>query len=891
MAFVVADRVKETTTTEGTGDISLGGAVSGYQAFGDVMSDTDTCPYAIVDRTTGDYETGEATYNATADSLTRDTVKTSSNAGSTVDFGSGTKTVGLVPIEDRLPVADADPADNDVLVWNNTEGTWKPEAQTSGGSPGGSDTQFQYNNGGSFGGTTGFIWNDTNGNARLNDDVEAQFGTAPDYRLRYDSTNGQLELVSEDIDGTGTAGDILRVGDGQQDLEVVADILFSGLTGTPNFSTHDHSEGGLTTIPNAGLTNSSITVTAGDGLKNGGAVSLGGSTTLNVEPADYAGTGLADDGADNLELNRSDINVYNAERFTGTDGGAQIQAALDAADNAAGRSVVYVGPLGSDTGNLWLASSTITIGTETTLVLDGCTLKLADAVDNNLLSNKAHDATGNPNISVVCRGDVLIDGNAAGQSRTSGDANAPKWTCLEFYNCDGFSWAVPGRCVVRDTAGWGMKLEETNNFYVGTIEWDQQNNVDNQDGIHVVGEAINGVIDDQYGSTTDDMVAVESGGLSDAIEDSRGGHVRNIQIGKIQNDEFRALRLMTGGNDGAGNFFDFKRVSCELAKTTDDPQGANIQPVRMNFNALGSEVRSRATDIYIDTIVAGKGATNRLRGAFNLGAEFEYMSIGRVVANGVRGFNLFRLAGGGFDTLEVGEIVAQRAGDKPIIGFEKDSTFGTVKVGDITVIRENGDFEGTETDTILFNTTNSMTVEQFIVDSLTVIDQRTDARETLVTANAGTTVNRLRIGSADVLAPNDQITSFLDVVSGVTGKIENLFADAEPGTPFANAGGVSVSFERQTNRQTLGADLSLNYTDAPIQNIDPGGAARNVDLPAEVDGLVRVIANRADAAEAITVREDSATTTIATVNQNEVAKFICDGTGWMPIAGSAATVT
>ena len=50
------------------------------------------------------------------------------------------------------------------------------------------------------------------------------------------------------------------------------------------------------------LTSNSLTVAAGDGLKDGGSVNLGGSVTLNIEPSDFAGTGLEDDGSDNLRI-------------------------------------------------------------------------------------------------------------------------------------------------------------------------------------------------------------------------------------------------------------------------------------------------------------------------------------------------------------------------------------------------------------------------------------------------------------------------------------------------------------------------------------------------------------------------------------------------------------
>lgn len=51
------------------------------------------------------------------------------------------------------------------------------------------------------------------------------------------------------------------------------------------------------------LQNDSLTVTAGNGLKDAGTVALGSSMTMNIEPADFAGTFLTDDGADNLQVN------------------------------------------------------------------------------------------------------------------------------------------------------------------------------------------------------------------------------------------------------------------------------------------------------------------------------------------------------------------------------------------------------------------------------------------------------------------------------------------------------------------------------------------------------------------------------------------------------------
>lgn len=99
MAHIIEDRVMETSTTTGTGNLSLAGAVTGFRAFDDVMANGDTCYYLIeaVDGDgvpTGDWETGFGTFNDT-DTLVRTTVLESSNAGAAVNFAAGTKRAAL----------------------------------------------------------------------------------------------------------------------------------------------------------------------------------------------------------------------------------------------------------------------------------------------------------------------------------------------------------------------------------------------------------------------------------------------------------------------------------------------------------------------------------------------------------------------------------------------------------------------------------------------------------------------------------------------------------------------------------------------------------------------------------------------------------------------------
>ena len=95
MALTLNDRVKQVSTTTGTGTITLGITPSGFDSFTDGLSDGDTTYYSIVNTESGvtEWEVGLGTFTASGTTLSRDTVFTSSNSGSLVDFGAGDKDV------------------------------------------------------------------------------------------------------------------------------------------------------------------------------------------------------------------------------------------------------------------------------------------------------------------------------------------------------------------------------------------------------------------------------------------------------------------------------------------------------------------------------------------------------------------------------------------------------------------------------------------------------------------------------------------------------------------------------------------------------------------------------------------------------------------------------
>ena len=107
MALTIGDRVQETTTTTGTGTITLAGAKTGYQAASSVLSNADTTYYAIQHQTEDEWEVGLGTYTSSGTTLARTTVISSSNSNNAVDFAAGTKDVFITMPASKMVYLDA----------------------------------------------------------------------------------------------------------------------------------------------------------------------------------------------------------------------------------------------------------------------------------------------------------------------------------------------------------------------------------------------------------------------------------------------------------------------------------------------------------------------------------------------------------------------------------------------------------------------------------------------------------------------------------------------------------------------------------------------------------------------------------------------------------------
>lgn len=107
MPLVVKDRIKETSTTSGTGTLTLAGASAGFRSFADI-GNGNTTYYAIVDSNAGTWEVGIGTYTSSGTTLSRDTVlSNSSGTTSKINFSANSKDVFVTYPSDKSVHEDA----------------------------------------------------------------------------------------------------------------------------------------------------------------------------------------------------------------------------------------------------------------------------------------------------------------------------------------------------------------------------------------------------------------------------------------------------------------------------------------------------------------------------------------------------------------------------------------------------------------------------------------------------------------------------------------------------------------------------------------------------------------------------------------------------------------
>ena len=229
MALVLNDRVKETTTSTGTGTINLAGAETGFETFVAGIGNSNTTYYAIVHTSANEFEVGLGTVtDASPDTLSRTTIISSTNSDSAVDFSAGTKNVFctlpaskavVIPTSGDMTVDvpgdiifDADGGDilfKDAGTLVGTIGGFAGNNVTIKSEVSDGDVIFQGNDGGS--GITALTLDmSEQGNATFNKNVifgdngKALFGAGTDLAIFSDGTDGKIETTGDlrlDVDG------------------------------------------------------------------------------------------------------------------------------------------------------------------------------------------------------------------------------------------------------------------------------------------------------------------------------------------------------------------------------------------------------------------------------------------------------------------------------------------------------------------------------------------------------------------------------------------------------------------------------------------------------------------------------------------------------------------
>jgi len=343
MAFITADRVLDSSTSTGTGAFVVSGTpAAGYRTFSAVMSVGDTCYYSIQGQTTSEWEVGLGTYSS-ANTLTRTTVYSSSNAGSAVTFSAGTKNVFITMVASKSP--QLDPTGNVTAL-----GT--PASATLTNATGLSLTT----------GVTGVLPPANGGSLSWQSVQTGNFTVVAGQSYPVNTTSGAVTVT---LPASPSAGQIVQVTDYAGTFKTNACTVnpnggkIGGSTSnvilTINRASYalvyiDSTQGwafysGLTTSP---LTYTAAYLVAAGGAGGGGSIANGGSA---------GGGGAGGLSASNVSLNPGI--VYTVVVGAGGTGGAGASAPTNGvASSISGSSISTISTTGGGYGGYWNTTST-----------------------------------------------------------------------------------------------------------------------------------------------------------------------------------------------------------------------------------------------------------------------------------------------------------------------------------------------------------------------------------------------------------------------------------------------------------------------------------------------------------------------------------------------------
>ena len=451
MALVVKDRVKQTTTTTGTGSIVLNGNVSGFQTFAAALTDGDTTYYGIFEPSTNEYEVGLGTWTESTATLARTTVLESSNSGSAVSLTAQAEVFITQPAEKAVYLNSSDVAElGDGLKVDSSSGSITITAEDGSGNI---DVNLPRDNISPLSTITVTVANPGSGNKYYLDGTVQQTAILkPSVTYRFDqsdsSNSGHPLRFSTTSDGThgggsefttgvttsGTPGSAGAYTEVRFEQDVAAKLYY--------YCTNHSGMGGAAETKSISTTGGAFT-----GAVTGTDLTLSGDLTVNGTTTTVNTTNMV----------VSDALIELANGTTGTpanDAGLVIERgdsnnAFIGFDESADKFIVGTGSFtGASTGDL-----TITTGT------------LVANVEGNVTGNVTGDVTGNADTATALEtartiGGVSFNGtaninlpgvNTSGNQDTSG--NAATATALATGRTISLTGAVTGTSAAFDGSG------------------------------------------------------------------------------------------------------------------------------------------------------------------------------------------------------------------------------------------------------------------------------------------------------------------------------------------------------------------------------------------------------------------------------------------------------